>query len=210
MLEYTPPMDFSVEIYILRHGQSKSNESNIVCGASDYPLSDKGLNQAETVCKYLSKITFDKVYCSPLTRAQQTISTLNTDVEIVLVPDLIELDTGTYSHITVNELYSIDDRYRYQGLYPDLRYPGGESLNMMISRVEKWFKSNFQKWGNTEKILIAGHEGTICAILHSMLKLHIAHYPTFLIANCDCAVININDDNQIRYRFIPFQGQSNE
>jgi hypothetical protein len=52
-------------------------------------------------------------------------------------------------------------------------------------------------------VLIAGHEGTVCGILHKLLGLNIAHYPTFLVGNCDYVRIAINTDAQVRYRFVP-------
>lgn len=191
-----------MDIYILRHCQSVSNEQSIVCGAADYSLSTKGLEQAKKVCATLNQMQFDRIYCSPLTRVKQTIAHLSHPVDIIAVSELIELNTGKYSHITTDQLYSTDNRYRYQGLYPDLKYPDGECLNDMLSRVQTWFSNIFKEWQISESILIAGHEGTACAILHYLLELDIAHYPTFVVGNGECIHIKMNSDNQLRYRFV--------
>ena len=57
-------------------------------------------------------------------------------------------------------------------------------------------------------ILVSGHEGTICGLLHYLLQLKITNYPTFKIGNCDFVKITINNDNQMRYRFYTLESLS--
>lgn len=192
-----------MNIYLLRHGISEANEKRLVCGASDYPLSTRGLAQAEAICEQLNTLNYTRIYCSPLQRAKQTIEHLKNKNSTIIVPELVELDTGDVSHITVDELYSHSPEYRYQGLSPNLRYPRGESLNEMLTRVIGWYEIEKIKWTDSDSVLIAGHEGTVCAILHNLLKLDVSHYPTFSIGNCDRVHINIAD-NQMRIRFVNF------
>lgn len=192
-----------MDIYLLRHGLSTSNEQRLVCGAADYPLSAVGFDQAERVCASLNDIPFTRIYSSPLSRALQTIKPLRRQVEIAIEPELIELDTGVASHLCVDDLWVQEPRYRYQGLNPELHYPGGECLNDMLSRVGRWYMRRVQEWSPDDVVLIAGHEGTVCGILHYLLKLDIVHYPTFLIGNCDYVHIVVAADGQARYRFVP-------
>lgn len=124
-----------MDIYLLRHGQSTSNALRLVCGAADYPLSEAGKIQAQNVCAHLMSIKFTKIYSSPLSRALQTIEYLKTSIEVCIEPELIELDTGEVSHISVDELWAREPRHRYQGLNPFLHYPGGECLDDMLSRI---------------------------------------------------------------------------
>lgn len=194
----------NMEIYLLRHGTSLSNEQRLVCGASDYPLSDYGIDQSEKVCKILSKIAFSKIYSSPLSRAIKTIEKLNRSVNVTITEEITELNTGDFSHISVDQLWANYPRYRYQGLNPNLKYPNGECLNDMLYRIKSWFEKERINWKMEEKILIVGHEGTICGILHHILSLPIDNYPTFVIGNCDYVQISINSDFQIRHKFFPF------
>lgn len=194
--------DFKMDIYLLRHGLSTSNEKRLVCGAADYPLSETGRIQAKRICDHLGNIPFTRIYSSPLSRALQTIEKLQRQVEINIAPELIELDTGEVSHISVDELWAREPRYRYQGLHPNLKYPSGECLHDMLTRVADWFDSAMLTWAKSDTVLIAGHEGTVCGILHKLLSLDISHYPTFLIGNCDYVQVELNEDGQIRYRFV--------
>lgn len=194
-----------MELFLLRHGLSTSNEKRLVCGAADYPLSEAGHSQAELVCRHLSKIPFTRIYSSPLSRALQTIDYLQTEVEICVAQDLIELDTGEVSHLCVDDLWKTEPRYRYQGLNPDLKYPGGECLNDMLARIGGWYERTCSQWAQDDVVLIAGHEGTVCGILHKLLGLAIDNYPTFQIGNCDHVHIVANADGQLRYRFVQLQ-----
>lgn len=142
-----------MDIYLLRHGLSTSNEMRLVCGAADYSLSETGELQAEHVCAHLSEMSFTRIYSSPLQRALQTIHKLK-------------------------------------------------------RRVGGWYERCSREWLQDDIILIAGHEGTVCGILHKLLDLDITHYPTFQVGNCDYVHIVINADGQRRYRFVPLASLS--
>jgi len=187
-----------MEIFLLRHAESVSNTQRLVCGAADYPLSINGKKQVRSICDKLKAIPFTYVYASPLARAYDTIGPLSSKHTIVTATELVELDTGEVSHWTVDHLWSQDIRYKYQGLHPDLKYPDGECLSDMISRVVTWYKQQIVYWKQEDIILIAGHEGTICAILHYLLKLDIKNYPTFTIRNAEGVRVSINQDHQMR------------
>lgn len=193
-----------MNIYLLRHALSIANERRIVCGAADYPLSETGRLQASHICSYLNDIPFSRIYSSPLSRVMQTIEGLDKKVETTLVPALIELNTGDASNLLIDELFAHDPRYQYQGLYPHLHYPRGECLYDMIQRISAWYDKTCREWKMEENVLIAGHEGTVCGILHKILGLNISQYPTFLIHNCDYVRVSINADKQIRCRFFPY------
>lgn len=195
-----------MDIYLLRHGRSTANEARLVCGASDYPLSEQGLLQAADICQRLKDIPFTRIYSSPLSRATQTIAPLDTGLDIKLVPELVEVDTGSVSHITVDELWEWDSRYKYQGLNAELRYPQGECLGDMLRRVARWYSKESECWNADECVLISGHEGTVCGVLHFLLDLEIRNYPTFVIGNCEYVHISINQDKQLRYRFYSSSG----
>lgn len=190
-----------MDIYLLRHGVSVSNELSLVCGAKDFPLSDKGERQAKKICKHLNDIEFTKIYCSPLKRAMQTIMHLTEFNNSIFEKSLIELDTGGYSDLKVQELYTIDERYKYQGLNPDLKYPDGECLNDMYNRVACWFSDEIKSWSIGDKILISGHEGTVSSILHFISEANLKNYPLYLVDNCQVVHVTVNEDAQFRIKF---------
>ena len=59
---------------LLRHGQTNFNADGRVQGSSDIArLSDEGRRQAASVGAFLATLHIDKVYVSPLARAQETL-----------------------------------------------------------------------------------------------------------------------------------------
>ena len=64
------------QIVFLRHGESLGNAAGIIQGQADFPLSEKGINQARVLAKYWQdkSRTFDLIISSPLIRAMQTAS----------------------------------------------------------------------------------------------------------------------------------------
>ncbi len=63
-----------LKIYIARHGQNVDNENGILNGHRDFPLTEKGREQAFEVASLIkdANLTFDAVYSSPLIRAFET------------------------------------------------------------------------------------------------------------------------------------------
>lgn len=178
-------MDSRMDLYLLRHGRSVANERNLVCGASDYPLSATGFRQAETICQHLRPIGFTRIYCSPLSRARDTIASLSDVAPISIDPLLAELDTGDVSHITLSELWTRDPRYQTPWLTADLAYPGGERFADMFERIKAWYSLKSKEWNNDEIVLVVGHEGTLRSIYSYLMDLQLKDYPSFPIGNCN-------------------------
>jgi len=65
-----------VNIYVVRHGQTYYNIYNKLQGWSNSPLTDKGIQDANTAGEKLAKLNFAAAYCSDTTRAQQTVQTI--------------------------------------------------------------------------------------------------------------------------------------
>ena len=92
-------------IYYLRHGATDWNENlneqgikDPKCqGRVDIPLNEKGIKQAMQAKETLNCIEFDRVICSPLTRAIQTCKIAYTGkTKIEIDPRLIERDFGEF------------------------------------------------------------------------------------------------------------------
>lgn len=193
-----------MELYLLRHGASTANEQRLVCGAEDFPLSQTGVAQAGKVCRYLQSIAFTRIYTSSLSRARGTIEPLaNPRCPVRVEQELVELNTGAYSHWTLDDLWAMDVRYQRPWRTPDLRYPQGESFREMVSRITVWFDRESRVWERDETVLIVGHEGTLRSILLRLLGQELSNYPDFPIGNCDVLNATIVPGRATTYRHIP-------
>ena len=80
-------------------------------------MTDNGYNQASKTGKVLSKINFDKIYSSPLSRASETAVTINksfkNEQNIIYDNNLLEVDLSSWSGLTIEEI-----KEKYPNIYP--------------------------------------------------------------------------------------------
>ena len=87
----------TIRLVLVRHGLSTFNSKGLIQGRTDDSLlTDEGYAQARKAGKALSKISFDKIYSSPLVRAAETAKTIkktfNKEQEIIFDDNLLEGD----------------------------------------------------------------------------------------------------------------------
>ena len=65
----------TINLYLVRHGQTLFNQQHRMQGSSDSALTQLGIKQVETLRDYFEKnnIVFDKAYCSTQERASDTL-----------------------------------------------------------------------------------------------------------------------------------------
>ncbi len=95
-----------MEIVFTRHGQSEANLAGIVQGRGDYPLTEKGRDQARRAATSLMEFKPYRVYSSPLMRALETAEIINRrhNSEIEIIDDLVEYDLGEFEGLTPEEI----------------------------------------------------------------------------------------------------------
>lgn len=150
-----------ITLHLIRHGETDGNRVSYI-GRSDLALNAVGLAQAETVKETLTNIHIDRIYSSPLLRAQQTAQPLADarNLPVILDPDLMEIDFGLLEGKPKSQ----------QGL--NLRkahltepLPGGESLEQLGARVVRFLD---RLPGDAGNVAIFGHYWTnrvLCALL---------------------------------------------
>lgn len=119
-------------VYIIRHGESESNKTNMWTGWWDVKLTEKGREDALKAREYLKNVKFDKVFSSDLSRAYETATIVLPDYEIEKNEKLREFNVGSLSKnshdITSKEEHEETARLGFA------KY-GGESKLDMKNRV---------------------------------------------------------------------------
>lgn len=192
-----------MKIYLIRHGQTETNVAGLVCGQMDTILTPHGHEQSKRIGEKLKSISFSRHFVSPLKRAKETASYIKEIQHFVEVPDLMEMNTGEYSPLTVKDLLSKDPRYAHQGRHQFLKYPNGESLSQLHHRISSWFSKEIHQWQDLENVLIVGHEATVSCIIHHLFQIPLDRYPTFIIPNAGGAIVHLDRElNQARLEFL--------
>ena len=154
-------------IVLIRHGETKTNKANILCGHTDVDLSEKGYAQAERGAEYLKKFKFDKIYSSDLTRAYQTAKAVARVQNLPITTDknLREIYCGDWECVAsdiLKQKYPVSYNL-YLNDFENCKCDNGESgkefINRALTVVDKIAKENQGK-----TILIATHGGILRAL----------------------------------------------
>jgi len=151
--------------FILRHGETVANADRRIQGRSEYSLNDTGRAQALGLAEYLSGKKLQRLFHSPLSRAVETAAIVGAKlgIEPVAEPLLIELDTGKFSDLTLEEIEA-----RYPEEFSQFRHQSWEAVSdaeravgLYMRAVEAWMAlkaAAIQAGGNVAAI---SHGGTI-------------------------------------------------
>ncbi|NTU82101.1 MAG: histidine phosphatase family protein [Chloroflexales bacterium] len=127
-------------VYLIRHGETDWNLAGRWQGHADVPLNELGYKQARIVARRLARegVQFDAIYSSDLARAFQTAWEVGAAVKVPvqLLPNLREIDLGTWSGLNYNEIkvtHPTEIALLEQG--QDIPRGGGETLSALRKRV---------------------------------------------------------------------------
>ncbi len=137
-------------IYFVRHGETDFNLFCISQGQMNTSLNRKGLQQAKDVAQKFKDIKIDKIFCSTLNRAVQTVEEINKLYSLPIIFDerLIEMSKGKLQG-------NISNQKKYNKFYKNPHKFGGETTLDVYLRV-KSFWDDLQEYKG-QNILIVSH-----------------------------------------------------
>lgn len=187
-----------MNIYIVRHGQTEENLKGTYYGVLNCSITDLGINQAKALGQKLENIKFDKVYCSSLNRAKETLAYIYKGNEIIVDSRLNERNFGIFEGKTYAELEE-DRAEEYKAWtddWKDYRPKDGESFRDSYLRAYSFMED--LKSQSEENILICTHGGIVKAIYTYILEGNLDIYWRFNSRNGDLSIIK----NQNGYFYI--------
>jgi len=163
--EAKPP----TRLVLVRHGVTAHTGPLLSGRMPGIDLSDKGIAQAEGAAERLSVLTVAAVYASPIERTTQTASYIaaRLGLEITPLPGVIEADYGDWTGGKIADLAKTDEWKVVQAAPSRARFPGGETLRAMQSRMVDALDA-----------LVGAHQHeTVVVVSHAdPIKAAIAHY----------------------------------
>lgn len=185
-----------MQLYLIRHGETKWNQEKRYYGKSDILLNATGIQQSKDVGHLLKDIEFDQIYTSPLLRAKQTLDyffeqkgeTRERANRIIKETErLAEQSLGIFEGFTYKELKQKFPNELQQWSRDWMKgVPRGESFQQLYDRIidfcEEELKldgvdsdSMFLQFRNLEsvqdKILMVSHEGVLRCLCIILLKM---------------------------------------
>jgi broad specificity phosphatase PhoE len=94
----------SVELWLVRHGETEWSLSGKHTSRTDVPLTEQGRRRAERLRDYLKGTRFDAVFVSPMQRARETCEIAGLSGQAVVDDGLKEWDYGIYEGRTTAEI----------------------------------------------------------------------------------------------------------
>ena len=160
-------LEHSTRLLLLRHGQTDWNAQQRFQGQADVPLNAAGRHQAEAVRGVFADVHLDAVYSSPLSRALDTARLARPGAEIHTDPRLMEIDVGSWSGLTWDEVKASMPDYeaKYANGVDFRRSPEGETLADVVARGLPALRT-----------IAAAHEGgTVLVVSHGLLLNRVIH-----------------------------------
>lgn len=183
-------------LYLVRHGQSVGNVVKTFHGQTDYPLTEKGREQARETAEKLREVTFTRCCASDLSRAWDTalICLEGRSVTAEVCPGLREQNVGDIEGLTWEQM---EARYPHV-IHPYIEDwfntipPGGESPEEMAARVADCVDGIIQQGEDT---LVVAHNGSLTLILThlGLLSREQALTQDFFFAQGTYSAIRIED-----------------
>lgn len=182
-----------MNIYVVRHGQTEENLKGTYYGALDCGLTELGVSQAKVLGERLKNIKFDKIYCSDLKRAAETLKHINRAEEVVIDERLRERNFGAFEGKTFNEIEKefTKECKSWNEDWKDFRPGGGESFRDSYLRVEAFMENLKEETG--ENILVCTHGGIVRAMYVYILEGNLDLYWKFSSRNADLSIIKIHN-----------------
>jgi broad specificity phosphatase PhoE len=175
---------FMETIYFIRHAQSEANLKGILASRQDFPLTEKGRQEAVLIASELKDIArLDRIFCSPLIRAQQTAQPIAEafGLNVETNERITEQDLGVFSGMTYAELDDCPDyMHERSKRWEWIPEGGGESYEMIANRLKPFFQSleSFEGDG----ILSVTHAVTL-RIIKATLEQTLPDYPRDIARN---------------------------
>ncbi len=162
-------------IILARHGETDWNLERRWQGHSDRALNETGRAQAEELAERLAGEPIAAVYSSDLVRAHETarIVAARKDLDVIVDPDLREIDIGVWSGLTMEEIEARfpDDVQHWRDTGVALNR-GGETSDQLHERVLR-AAHRIAAAHPREQVLVVSHGGALRALaLHAQAIEH--------------------------------------
>ena len=162
-----------MKIILMRHGESIGNTKHgFISGRTDTQgLTTNGRAQVTRTAWELKDEAIDYIYVSPVTRAQETATIVNSflDKKVETLEWLTELNHGVFEgHYWWEVIHEITPAWRKNRTQYHSAFPEGESMEMLIHRIWKGLQELLANNEEDATILLVSHQAPISGIRYCL------------------------------------------
>ncbi|MGD8697975.1 MAG: histidine phosphatase family protein [Gemmatimonadales bacterium] len=155
----------SVDVYLMRHGETEGNVAEVLMGRGDSPFTAAGWRQPVEVARHMDGQPLACIYTSPMARTQRTarlvVETLGRPISIQTEWAIAEIDAGEFTGLTFSE---VRERLSDDAVLGEFSYPGGESWADVQQRALE-FVLELETRHAGESVLLVTHAGVIAGVV---------------------------------------------
>lgn len=158
-------------VTFLRHGESVGNQENRFQGQADFPLTEKGREQARALASHwkAERATFDQCFASPLLRAWETAQIISSALDVPLAeePLWMEMDNGRLAGLRDTEI-NWDEEQKFVTPYTRVGETGESRLEVYL-RAGRAIQSILDR--PPGKYLVVSHGGILNMAMYSLFSI---------------------------------------
>ena len=155
-------------------------------------LSDKGREQAEALGERLAKLPISVVYASPIERTTQTAAAVagHHGLEVQALPGVLEADYGEWTGGKIADLAKTDLWKTVQITPSRARFPNGESLMEMQSRMVVALEAVVGDHPG-EMVVVVSHADPIKAAIAHFTGVHLDLFQRIVVSPASATVFQL-------------------
>lgn len=153
-----------MDVYLIRHGLTKSNRELRYLGRTDEPLSDEGRALATRAGRFPD---VRLVAASPMLRARQTANILFPTAALVPYDGFREMDFGAFEGRIAEELANDAGYLAWVAAECALPCPGGETAESFVARCEDALTAAVRDAAarGDRRLIVVTHGGVIMTLM---------------------------------------------
>jgi broad specificity phosphatase PhoE len=188
---------------LIRHGVIEDTPTGRFYGATDMPLSNKGVLQAERLKEVIDISDYQVVLSSPCLRALQTLQAPFPDAEFEEEETIAEIDFGAWEGLTFEEIAADYPELvgEWIGSESTFAFPEGESVAEFREWVEEAVDIFYKHAREDKNILVFSHSGVIKVATCVLLGIDPEYHYRFSVSNASISVFEIFEDSSCLLKF---------
>ncbi|HEY4003043.1 MAG TPA: histidine phosphatase family protein [Candidatus Xenobia bacterium] len=196
-----------LDLYLIRHATTESNQGGRLQGQTDVLLSPVGEDEA---CRTAARLANLKqavaLYTSPLKRAVATATPVSDALELSPVEEecWMEMDVGDLAGLTWEEakVHYPEAIALWYSQPRQVHFPGArESIGQFVARVEEGLRRLLQRHPSG-RVLLVSHGGPLNVCLSTLLKLGLPDLFPFSLSNCGISRVSYRNELHVRVHAI--------
>lgn len=183
---------------LIRHAHVEVLGGSLAGRRAGVHLTEQGRREAQTLAQWLARETIDRVYSSPLERAQETAAALAAPRRLAVEPaeELIDFEFGEWTERSFAELER-DPRWRqFNTVRSGVRVPGGETMLEVQARAVGLIQRLHDAYPQ-QTLALVSHYDVIRAVLCYYLGMPLDLFHRLSIAPASLTTLRLDNHHPI-------------